>query len=124
VLPDLLMELASAEVWVAHNAAFDIDQISQEYIRSEHSELELPPLVCCTMQLSSYFSNVPGHKLAQVAERYGVKPDGAHRAVADALVCGAVFHEMTKSGKLPDSLHEMQELGRRAEKAWKTRSRR
>jgi len=121
VVPDLLLEFEH-DLWVAHNASFDLGMLNSEFLRYGR-QAPAPALSCCTMQLSSYLNNVQGHKLAQVAERYGVKPDGAHRAVADAAACGAVFHEMTKSGKLPDSLAEMQELTRKADHAWKTRSR-
>jgi DNA polymerase III epsilon subunit family exonuclease len=122
VVPDLLLELEH-DVWVAHNAEFDLGMLKSEFARCGR-EAPAPVLSVCTKLLGAYFANAPGNKLAQVAERYGVKQAEAHRAVGDAWTCGSIFQEMVRSGKLPDTLSLMHEFMQKADKAWSTRNRR
>ena len=121
VMLDVLHEF-SFDLWVAHNAEFDVQMLSQEFARAGR-KFEPPPLTLCTMQLAGYRTNAKGNKLADVAARYGVPQDGAHRAVVDATVCGSIFREMIRKDDLPPTLHGLKELSARAAKSWKTRSR-
>jgi DNA polymerase III subunit epsilon len=120
ILPDLMMELAH-HVWVAHNFSFDFEQTQNEFRRAGH-DLEPPPLTICTCRLAAYLSPmVKGNKLYQVAARYGVPQESAHRAAVDARVCGFLLDRMNKQGKLPADDMAMKDLVMRANNAWKGR---
>lgn len=118
VLPDVMVELAHA-VWVSHNMPFDFAQVRQEFERAGHP-LAPPPLTICTCRLAAYLSPmVKGNKLYQVAARYGVAQESAHRAAVDARVCGHLLDRMNKQGKLPPDDAAMKDLVGRAERAWR-----
>lgn len=122
ILPDLALELAHS-VWVAHNFDFDFVQVQQEFARAGRP-LETPALPICTCRLAAYLSPmVQGNKLYQVAARYGVPQESAHRAAVDARVCGHLLDRMKKQGRLPDDEAAMKELVLRADRAWKGRRR-
>jgi DNA polymerase-3 subunit epsilon len=100
VLPDLLLEL-SHSIWVAHNAAFDIRMLNQELTRAKRPALE-PPLVVCTKNLAAHLSpDTKGNKLYEVAARYNVPQDAAHRAAVDATTCGLILAAMLRAGRVP-----------------------
>lgn len=100
ILPDLLLELGH-NVWVAHNAGFDVRMINQELQRLQQPVLS-PPLLLCTRDLALQLGGPPkGNKLGDVAARFNVKQDGAHRAAADAITCGRILAAMIQTGKLP-----------------------
>jgi DNA polymerase III epsilon subunit-like protein len=122
-LPDLMVELAHP-VWVAHNMPFDFQMLAQEWARLGRT-LEPPPLLLCTCRLAAFLSPMAqGNKLHQVAARYGVVQDGAHRAVVDAEVCGGIATSMVKQGKLPTDNDTMRMMMRQADVAWKRKGRR
>jgi DNA polymerase-3 subunit epsilon len=124
ILPDLLLEFEFA-TWVAHNSEFDERMLRQELVRAGVVPGVLgPKMPVCTKQLSSYLTNDKGHRLQDVAPRYGVPYADAHRAVADARMCGQVLCAMYKSGKLPSDPAEMVEFTRRADVSAKSRQRR
>jgi ATP-dependent DNA helicase DinG len=122
-IADILFELSSADVWVAHNAAFDAQMLQQEIVRTR-GKLALPSLLVDTMTLSGYMSIEQGHKLAEVAARYNIRQNGAHRAVADAETCGRILQAMVQTGKLPSDQAEMLAFIKRADVSWKSRRRR
>jgi DNA polymerase-3 subunit epsilon len=123
---ELLQEL-SEQIWCLHNSSFDIRMLRQELKRLGETLEHQPDVVCDTMSLDL----VVGHpdaslprKLADVAGRWGVIPDGAHRAVADARVCGQILWAMAQAGKLPTDLQELANLQDRANRAWEERNKR
>jgi DNA polymerase-3 subunit epsilon len=122
VLPDLLLEL-SCDVWVAHNMDFDRRMLVQEHTRLERL-LVLPPLSVCTLNLAVRLNTGGGrNKLHDVAARYGVKQEDAHRAAVDARVCGLILAAMFKEGRLPVDHGPMADLCRPPDAAWKGRPR-
>lgn len=123
ILPDLVVEL-SHPVWVAHNMDHDYSNIRKEFERLGRT-LVPPPMLICTMKLARKLNaTVDGNKLAEVATRYNVAQDGvAHRALADATMCGRVLTEMIKSGALPESEAAMEALTQRAHNAWQKKKR-
>lgn len=109
VLPSLLVEL-SHSVWVAHNAEFDVRMLSQEMRRLDRT-LRLPELLVCTRNLSRHTCRKErGHRLADVAPRFDIVPDGAHRAVVDAEVCGKVLWSMVSRGLLPEDGEQLKSI--------------
>ena len=120
-LPEMLLEL-STDVWVAHNASFDEKMLTQEFDRL-HKPHATPPMLVCTMLAAAYTSNERRNKLQDVAARFHVKQEDAHRAVVDATVCGRVFWEMLRQKIVPDSVEGMREFMLKAEKSWKSRAR-
>ncbi len=122
VVGDLLLEM-SHPVIVAHNAEFDMRMLNQELQRLGRQPLS-PQLLICTKNLASQLSGgTPGNRLADVACRYNVLQEGAHRAAADAITCGRVLHRMYELGKLPQADEEMGVFCRRADAAWKGKHR-
>jgi DNA polymerase III epsilon subunit-like protein len=120
ILPDLMVALAHP-VWVAHNFSFDFLQVQQEFARAGRS-LEAPPLTICTRRLAAYLSHeIKGNKLHEVAARYGVAQEGAHRAAVDARVCGYILYSMQKQGVLPADDAGIRELSRSADHSWRLR---
>jgi DNA polymerase III subunit epsilon len=123
IIADLMVELAHA-VWVAHNYDFDSTQIQQEFVRAGR-EFIPPELGLCTCRLAAFVSPMAqGNKLYQVAARYGVLQESAHRAVVDAKVCGGLLDRMMKQGKLPADDTEMRSMMAQADNAWKRKPRR
>lgn len=113
ILPDLLVEL-SHDVLVAHNMDFDLRMLSQELKRLSRPAL-VPRLPICTLDLASHLSGKPkGNKLGDVATRYNIPQNGAHRAVADATVCGLVLAAMLRAGHVPGEDVAMSELTKTA----------
>lgn len=112
----------SEAVWVAHNAEFDMRMLRQEFSRCSRVLRFPPQLVLCTKNLD-YVLNPgnAGYKLADVTNRWGVKPDGAHRATVDARACGDVLAKMVESGKLPDDLTRAREMVKTGDVKWRAR---
>lgn len=123
ILPALMSELAQPVI-VAHNTAFDLRMLRGEFDRLGKQLILPPTLLLDTMELSAFFNEGGGsNKLAEVAERYHVVPDGAtHRALSDATMCGHILAEMLRQGLLPESEAAMAVLNQRAHLNWnKTR---
>lgn len=122
----LAIHFRSANVWVAHNASFDIKMLAQEYQRMKGEPFPLQPqLQLCTMLLSNQVhSHEKGHKLGDVASRWGVVPDGAHRAASDAITCGRILHSMRTRKALPTDLGELEVLHKQASASWSSKRRR
>lgn len=115
VVPDLFMEL-SQEVWVAHNADFDVRMLNQELMRLKRPMLAVPSIVACTWNLAMYISKTKyGNKLAEVAARFNVPVEDAHRAAGDARTCGRIFEGMRRAGHLPADAMDMVGLCKRAD---------
>ena len=121
-----LMQEMGEEIWVAHNASFDVQMLLQELQALGEEDFPFKPaLILDTMALDYILSpGVYGHKLADTCQRWGVKQDDAHRSVVDARACGDVLAKMIASGKLPAELGQMQALQKEATEAWKCKRRR
>jgi DNA polymerase-3 subunit epsilon len=98
VLPNLLMEF-SHDVWAAHNASFDMRMLSQELQRLNRPALS-PKMLVCTLDLARHIGGA-GNKLAEVAARYDVAMEDAHRAAVDARTCGLILGAMLRRGLVP-----------------------
>jgi DNA polymerase III subunit epsilon len=117
LLPTLEAEL-SHDVWVAHNAEFDVKMVNQELARLGRPAV-VPPLLVCTRNLGSHFNDgVAGNRLFEVAERYGIPQSDAHRAAVDARTCGLILAAMMQTGKLPTDDEGMTALGKTAADGW------
>lgn len=122
VLPDLLLEL-SHDIWVAHNAEFDIRMINQELARMQRPALT-PPLVVCTKNLAAHLSpSAKGNRLYEVAARYNVPQEDAHRAAVDAATCGRVLAAMLREGRVPREDSGLREMCKTAGAGWRNRRR-
>lgn len=100
--------LRFSDIWLAHNAKFDLRMLRQEFQRARSIDIPIKPaMVVDTMSLSRRFHPEEGsHKLGDVAARWNVAQEDAHRATVDAEVCGKIFREMVKTGKLPEDFGE------------------
>jgi DNA polymerase III subunit epsilon len=122
IIWDLMTELAHP-VWVAHNYDFDFVQIQQEFARAGRAFVP-PQLGICTCRLAAHLEpQAQGNKLYQVAARYGVLQESAHRAVVDAKVCGSLLDRMQKQGRLPTDDEAMKALVVQADQGWKSKKR-
>ncbi len=118
LLPVLAAEL-SHDVWVAHNAEFDVKMLNQELARIGQP-VAAPKLLVCTRNLGSHLNDGPtGNRLFEVAERYGIPQSDAHRAAVDARTCGSILAAMMTAGKLPADDAGMAALGQAAADGWK-----
>lgn len=82
-------EFISNSLLVAHNASFDMGFLKSNF---EKNGLILEKAYIDTLELSRIFNpNVRSHSLGNVAKRYGVSLENAHRAVDDARATGEVF---------------------------------
>jgi DNA polymerase III epsilon subunit family exonuclease len=124
VLPDIFVAFTH-DVWVAHNASFDMRMLHQELARLKRPVAELQPkLLACTMTLAAHITpDARVNKLGEVAARYKVTQNGAHRAAADAQVCGGILAAMVREGRLPHEEAAMAEFSKKAEADWKSRRR-
>jgi DNA polymerase-3 subunit epsilon len=122
LLPALAAEL-SHDVWVAHNAEFDVKMVNQELARLGRPAVA-PKLLVCTRNLGSHLNDGPtGNRLFEVAERYGVSQSDAHRAAVDARTSGLILAAMMQAGKLPADDAGLAELGQAAADGWKAKRR-
>jgi DNA polymerase-3 subunit epsilon len=122
IVADLLVELSS-NVLVAHNAAFDIRMINQELSRLGKPAL-MTPRVVCTMCLAAHLSpSARSNKLIDVAARYDIMPNDAHRAAVDAETCGLILAAMLQRGQLPSEDDAIASLTKTAEQSWRSRRR-
>lgn len=109
----LYLHFRWSDIWVAHNAEFDIRMLNQESRKSRQVDFPIQPKIqLCTKLLSAKIHNTEkGHRLQEVAPRWGVVQEGAHRAASDAITCGRILGAMVQRGALPlefDGLHTFQ----------------
>lgn len=94
-------------IFTAHNAAFDSGFLLAAAARSGRTLLLEPRL--CTLELSRRLdpSKKLRHRLADVAERYGVPHDNPHDALEDARTTAAVLPHLLKAHQISD-LNDLQ----------------
>jgi DNA polymerase-3 subunit epsilon len=81
-IADQFREIVEGCIFVAHNVQFDYAFIKEEFRR-----LDMPFNVrqLCTVKLSrTLYPELRSHKLASLIDRFGLKVDVRHRALADA----------------------------------------
>lgn len=106
---ELVAAFESASFIVAYNANFDKGFIEAEFARLGRSlpeKLWIDPLVF----IKEVDKFKKGKKLKDAAERWGVKLDGAHRAMADAQATGELLYKLAPHLKAVEleELHKMQ----------------
>jgi DNA polymerase-3 subunit epsilon len=87
---------------VAHNVSFDWAFLEQAFRRARYA-LATEPLRLCTLELSRALDpdRERSHRLADVCERYDVRLDQAHDALADARATAHLLpHLLAASGAL------------------------
>jgi len=110
---EVTRRLGGEKVWVAHNTPFDMGMLKQEFELLRVTMPE-PAFALDTMMLDAVCDKYRkgSRKLDAVAGVWGVDfGSEAHRAAADAAVCGKVLWSMLQSGKLPpniEAIHRMQ----------------
>jgi DNA polymerase III subunit epsilon len=122
----LALHFRSADVWVAHNAEFDLRMLDQEYKALKGESFPIRPKLClCTKLLSNQVhAHERSHRLDAVAPRWGVTPDGAHRAASDAITCGRILASMRTRNALPNDFGELEEFQKVASSRWSGSKRR
>jgi DNA polymerase III epsilon subunit family exonuclease len=89
VLPDFLAFVHGAAL-VAHNAPFDVGVVGRELLRAGLPLPNNPVLDTCAIPRRLQVA-VPNHRLATLAQAFGLRERGTHRALTDARVTGALF---------------------------------
>ena len=93
VLPQFLEWVGNSPV-VAHNANFDVGFIR---VGAEKHGLEWDPIQLCTVQLSRRaFPGVKGHKLDDLAGRFGLSFIERHRSMGDVRVTAQAFVQLSQ----------------------------
>jgi DNA polymerase III epsilon subunit-like protein len=99
--------LLEGAITVAHNYPFDLAFLTQELRRSGLWWPE-PLAEVDTVDLSlRCFPDARSHKLGDLAERLGIRLEGAHRATNDAEACGLAFLELAGRHQVTDELQGM-----------------
>lgn len=93
---DEIARLTKGAIPCAYNATFDRAFLAPVY--SWYSEW-LDPLVI-VRDCDRFVSGQGRHKLEAACARYGVELQGAHRAEADAIACGALLWQLHVQGKV------------------------
>jgi DNA polymerase-3 subunit epsilon len=90
---------------LAHHAPFDMGFLAWEF---ENARLVLPsrPVFCTSLLSRSINFDVRNHRLATLAEHFGIEAGAAHRALDDAKTCLGValkyFEKLGREAKLSD----------------------
>lgn len=89
-------------VFVAHNARFDLGFLSAEFGRVAPTPLpELLAGQLCTVKLARrLLAHLPRRNLDSVAQHYGVRITGRHRAAGDALATAEVLRGLLHDASL------------------------
>ncbi|MGI4884258.1 MAG: 3'-5' exonuclease [Janthinobacterium lividum] len=87
-----LHQLAGGSVLVGHNVGFDLRFLNAERARLG-APAPLPNDWLCTLAVASRRYPAP-HKLGDLCRRFGLPTNGAHRALNDVLMCGALLLRM------------------------------
>ena len=124
VFHHIAAHLRGVDVWVAHNAEFDLRMLDQEHKAHKGTTFPIQPKLClCTKLLSSRIHpQEKKHNLNVVAPRWGVQQDGAHRAASDAITCGRILHAMHAKNALPSERSEVEEFHKQASADWNSRN--
>lgn len=90
---------------LAHHAPFDLGFLSWEF---EKARLPLPnyPAFCTSLISRAINADVANHRLATLAQHFGLDAGAAHRALDDAMTCLGValkyFEKLGREAKLSD----------------------
>jgi DNA polymerase III epsilon subunit family exonuclease len=102
-LPSFLDFIEGAAL-VGHNAPFDIRVLAHELLRAGLPLPDNPVLDTCAIPRRLRL-DVPNHRLATLARRFGVPQGSGHRALADARVAGGLLEAYLRDlGPAVDSL--------------------
>jgi DNA polymerase III epsilon subunit family exonuclease len=96
-LPGLLSFIGDAVV-VAHNVPFDLSFLLNYCQRGGHDFRN--PTFCTLSASRRLFPELASHRLSSVAERLGIKNDGWHRAMGDAMTTAVLFSKIWKLSSL------------------------
>ncbi|MGF3113939.1 PolC-type DNA polymerase III [Facklamia sp. P12937] len=90
---DKFLAFTQDTILVAHNASFDMGFINQAYVRHGIAMNNLP--VIDTLALSRLVNpNIKGHRLNNLAKRYGVTLEQHHRAIYDSETTGHILFKL------------------------------
>ena len=122
----LFQHFRAADVWVAHNTEFDTRMMNQEQQRHKKTDFPLRPRLSLDTKLLSnkLHPHEKGHRLMEVAPRWGVVQDGAHRAASDAITCGRILSAMVQKNALPSDIGDMMSFHKQASVEWGSTRRR
>lgn len=90
---------------LAHHAPFDMGFLAWEF---EKARLPLPsyPVFCTSLLSRNINANVSNHRLATLAQHFGINAGAAHRALDDAKTCLEValryFEKLGPEAKISD----------------------
>ncbi len=96
VVLDGFKEFVGDDIIIGHNVNFDVDFLYDNLMR--YKAYALTNSFVDTLRLSrKALPDLPNHKLATLAEHYGVSTVGAHRALKDCEICNACYVELKRA---------------------------
>lgn len=101
------VEMCQGACIVAHNSAFDLSFLQEEYIRNGIATFNGP--VIDTVELARFlFPTVQSYSLQSLAKELNIVHESPHRADEDAKVTAKIFQKMLmKLGSLPEETLEL-----------------
>jgi DNA polymerase-3 subunit epsilon len=103
-------EFCEDDIVVAHNAAFDMQFLSED-IRKYESPAPKGTIIDTYPMAKKVFPGLPNYKLGTLVQHLNIPAAGFHRAEEDASYCGQLFLKMmAKVSSIPNVMPPLENL--------------
>ncbi|MBI5836466.1 MAG: 3'-5' exonuclease [Candidatus Eisenbacteria bacterium] len=99
VMP-LVEARTAGRIFVIHNAPFDLEFLTAACARMGREPIDRPLIDTLTVS-RRVFPEAQAHSLTELATRVGVVPEGAHRALPDAVTTANVMLALLRRAEAP-----------------------
>lgn len=103
VLPDLLTFIGNS-ILIGHGIKFDMQMIATAAKKAEIPCNLLSNTSLDTLRLARLYGESPVNSLERLRQHFNIAPEGAHRALADAMVNVEVFKHLSRRYKSTEQL--------------------
>lgn len=111
----ILNKFLANSILIAHNAAFDLSFL--HYGLQRHAGRSFDNQFYDTLSISRDRHYYP-HKLTDMCDRYGIKLDGAHRALNDVHACWDLFKKMDEEESVSEWINKLGYLSKYDPPKW------